>query len=154
VDLARNLIGRINVGDSLTRTAASKPDQLAVVDGDRRFTYAGFNAYVNRLAHGLAARGYARADALALAHSRQVLHCDIKPSNVLIAPNGRVVLLDFGLVADWVPPDAADVQAELVGSLGYLAPERFAGSEGHEPGHAIGALRESVGGPARRIVAS
>jgi acyl-CoA synthetase (AMP-forming)/AMP-acid ligase II len=36
VDLARNLIGRINVGDSLTRTAVSRPDQLAVVDGDRR----------------------------------------------------------------------------------------------------------------------
>jgi acyl-CoA synthetase (AMP-forming)/AMP-acid ligase II len=67
VDLARNLIGRINVGDSLTRTAASRPDQLAVVDGDRRFTYAEFNAYVNRLAHGLAATGYARGDALALA---------------------------------------------------------------------------------------
>ena len=40
MDLARNLIGRINVGDSLTRTAASRPDRLAVVDGDRRFTYA------------------------------------------------------------------------------------------------------------------
>jgi long-chain acyl-CoA synthetase len=67
VDLARNLIGRINVGDSLTRTAASKPDQLAVVDGGRRFTYAEFNAYVNRLAHGLAGLGYQRGDALALA---------------------------------------------------------------------------------------
>src|SRR5690349_23490009 len=67
VDLARNLIGRINVGDSLTRTAASRPAQLAVVDGDRRFTYAEFNAYVNRLAHGLAARGYERGAALALA---------------------------------------------------------------------------------------
>ena len=67
MDLARNLIGRINVGDSLTRTAASRPDQLAVVDCDRRFTYAEFNAYVNRLAHGLAAKGYARGDALALA---------------------------------------------------------------------------------------
>jgi long-chain acyl-CoA synthetase len=67
MELARNLIGRINVGDSLTRTAASKPDQLAVVDGDRRFTYAEFNAYVNRLAHGLAGRGFQRGDALALA---------------------------------------------------------------------------------------
>jgi acyl-CoA synthetase (AMP-forming)/AMP-acid ligase II len=67
VDLARNLIGRINVGDSLTRTAASRPTQLAVVDGDRRFTYAEFNAYVNRLAHGLAGLGYERGAALALA---------------------------------------------------------------------------------------
>jgi long-chain acyl-CoA synthetase len=67
VDLARNLIGRINVGDSLTRTAASRPDRLAVVDGDRRLTYAEFNAYVNRLAHGLAGLGYERGAALALA---------------------------------------------------------------------------------------
>ena len=67
MDLVRNLIGRINVGDSLTRTAASRPAQLAVVDGDRRFTYAEFNVYVNRLAHGLTARGYGVGDALGLA---------------------------------------------------------------------------------------
>jgi long-chain acyl-CoA synthetase len=67
VDLARNLIGRINVGDSLTRTAASRPDQLAVVNGDRRFTYAEFNRYVNRLAHGVAGLGYKRGAALAMA---------------------------------------------------------------------------------------
>jgi len=67
VDLARNLIGRINVGDSLTRTAAARPGQLAVVDGERRLSYADFNAYVNRLAHGLAGLGYERGAALALA---------------------------------------------------------------------------------------
>ena len=67
MDLARNLIGRINVGDTLTRTAAARPRQLAVVDGSRRFTYASFNAYVNRLAHGLAGLGYERGSALALA---------------------------------------------------------------------------------------
>ena len=67
MDLARNLIGRINVGDSLTRTAASRPGQLAVVDGDRRLTYAEFNGYVNRLAHGLAGLGYERGAALAMA---------------------------------------------------------------------------------------
>ncbi len=67
MDLARNLIGRINVGDTLTRTAAARPRQLAVVDGDRRFTYAGFNGYVNRIAHGLAGLGYERGSVLALA---------------------------------------------------------------------------------------
>ena len=67
MDLARNLIQRINVGDSLTRSAAARPDQLAVVDGPRRWTYAEFNAWVNQLAHGLAARGYERGDALGLA---------------------------------------------------------------------------------------
>ena len=67
MDLARNLIQRINVGDSLTRSAAARPEQLAVVDGPRRWTYAEFNTWVNQLAHGLAARGYQRGDALGLA---------------------------------------------------------------------------------------
>src|SRR5579859_2393549 len=67
MDLARNLIGRINVGDSLTRSAAARPGQLAVVDGDRRLTYRDFNAYVNRVAHGLAGLGYERGAVLALA---------------------------------------------------------------------------------------
>ena len=67
MDLARNLIQRINVGDSLTRSAAARPDQPAVVDGGRRWSYAEFNGWVNQLAHGLAARGLRRGDALGLA---------------------------------------------------------------------------------------
>ncbi|MBW0115396.1 AMP-binding protein [Pseudonocardia abyssalis] len=63
----QNLVQRINVGDSLTRTAALRPTQPALVDGDRRWTYAELNAWVNRLAHGLAARGYVRGEALGLA---------------------------------------------------------------------------------------
>ncbi|MFC5061079.1 AMP-binding protein [Actinomycetospora atypica] len=67
MDVQRNLAQRINVGDALTRSAAARPDQLAIVDGDRSLTYARFDAWVNRLAHGLLARGYAVGDALALA---------------------------------------------------------------------------------------
>src|SRR6201747_1864280 len=67
MDLQRNLAQRINVGDPLPRSAAARPDHLAVVDGDRRLTYARFDAWVNRLAHGLLAHGYAVGDALALA---------------------------------------------------------------------------------------
>src|SRR4051794_12881465 len=67
MELAQNLIQRVNVGDSLIRTAAARPDHPAVVDGDRRWTYAELDAWVNRVAHGLAARGYARGDALGLA---------------------------------------------------------------------------------------
>ncbi|HEX3491411.1 MAG TPA: AMP-binding protein [Streptosporangiaceae bacterium] len=66
-ELARNLIQRINVADSLTRSAAARPAQVAVVDGPRRWTYAELDGWVSRLARGLAARGYARGDALALA---------------------------------------------------------------------------------------
>ena len=72
----RTLAQRINVGDALTRSAAARPDHLAVVDQasaatgetlERRLTYAQFDAWVNRLAHGLLDRGYTVGDALALA---------------------------------------------------------------------------------------
>ncbi len=62
----RNLIQRVNVGDMLTRSAARAPDDVALVDGGRRLTYAQFNAMANRTAHALASLGCARGDALAL----------------------------------------------------------------------------------------
>ncbi|MHC1563570.1 long-chain-fatty-acid--CoA ligase [Actinomycetospora sp. C-140] len=66
-EIAENLVHRVNVGDSLTRTASRHPDRTAIVDGERSWTYAAVNAWVNRLARGLAGRGYGRGDALALA---------------------------------------------------------------------------------------
>lgn len=66
-ELENNLIHRVNVGDSLTRSAARYPARTAVVDGDRTFTYTEFNLWVNRVANGLLSRGYARGDSLALA---------------------------------------------------------------------------------------
>lgn len=71
-DLGRNLIQRVNVGDSLTRAAARYPDRLALVDGERRLDYRELNALVNRFAHGLVAAGYARGDALALASGNSI----------------------------------------------------------------------------------
>ena len=67
MELAQNLIQRVNIGDTLTRSAAARPDHPAIVDGDRHWTYAEFNRLVNRLAHGLAGLGYARGDALGIA---------------------------------------------------------------------------------------
>jgi acyl-CoA synthetase (AMP-forming)/AMP-acid ligase II len=74
----RNLIQRVNVGDSLTRTAARHPGRLALVEGagtpgERRLTYAEFNSLVNRFANGLAGDlGLRRGDALALASGNSV----------------------------------------------------------------------------------
>jgi acyl-CoA synthetase (AMP-forming)/AMP-acid ligase II len=65
--LRDNLIHRVNVGDSLTRTAARYPGRPAVVDGGRTFTYGELDTWVNRVAHGLAGSGYGRGDVLALA---------------------------------------------------------------------------------------
>lgn len=64
--LSQNLISRVNVGDLLVRSAARQPRQIAVVDDVWRLSYRDLNAWVNRVAHGLAALGYCRGDALAL----------------------------------------------------------------------------------------
>ena len=64
--LQSNLVSRVNVGDLLVRSAARAPKSLAVVDGERRLSYAALNQWVNRVGHGLAALGYRSGDALAL----------------------------------------------------------------------------------------
>ena len=68
------------------------------------------------------------ATGLSALHEAQKVHRDIKPSNVLVDASGRVVILDFGLVAD-VEPDAdadATTDMDLVGTPSYMAPEQAA----------------------------
>src|SRR5262245_4195969 len=64
-------------------------------------------------------RGLARG--LAAAHCEGVLHRDVKPANVMVAPGDEVKLLDFGLAK---LSDGADEAARVVvGTLRYMAPE-------------------------------
>ncbi|CAN5456246.1 acyl-CoA synthetase [soil metagenome] len=70
--LQANLVGRVNVGDMLTRTAWRSPGREAVVDGARRLSYRELNEEVNRFAHALLAAGYGRGDVLALACGNSV----------------------------------------------------------------------------------
>ena len=63
--------------------------------------------------------------ALQHAHSRQLVHSDLKPSNLFIAEDGRVRLLDFGLAVACFP-DAAGSNT-TGGTPGYMAPEQVRG---------------------------
>ncbi|TKK80693.1 hypothetical protein FDA94_35815 [Herbidospora galbida] len=64
--------------------------------------------------------------ALRTAHASEILHRDVKPSNVLITHSGRVVLTDFGIAKS--RGDSALTQTGMViGSPGYTAPERARG---------------------------
>ena len=66
--------------------------------------------------------------ALRAAHSAGVLHRDVKPGNVLLARDGRVLLTDFGIAQ--IEGDTTITRTgEVVGSVDYLAPERVRGAD-------------------------
>ncbi len=67
------------------------------------------------------------ADALAYAHSRGVLHRDVKPSNVLIDNEGNVYLADFGLARIAQSNDSTLSQDMIIGSPQYISPEQGKG---------------------------
>ncbi|MCL4434955.1 MAG: AMP-binding protein [Actinobacteria bacterium] len=62
----RNIITRLNMGDTLTRTAWRMPEKLAIVDGGKRLTYGELNEHVNQLANSLANQGYSRGGRLSI----------------------------------------------------------------------------------------
>ncbi len=65
------------------------------------------------------------AAGLAALHSAAKVHRDVKPSNVVITKDGRVVLLDFGLVAETASAKMSIVR-HIVGTAAYMAPEQAA----------------------------
>jgi WD40 repeat protein/serine/threonine protein kinase len=77
--------------------------------------------------HSVARIGMQVADALAYANSQGTLHRDIKPANLLLDTQGNVWVTDFGLAKAIVDQDNLTHTGDIVGTLRYMAPERFHG---------------------------
>jgi serine/threonine-protein kinase len=79
------------------------------------------------------------AGALAFAHSRGVIHRDVKPQNIMVTPDGEVKVLDFGLAKFVQPQRDAGLGGEdpeqtlhldgVVGTPAYMSPEQSRGEE-------------------------
>ena len=77
--------------------------------------------------------GAAIARALQALHRAQVIHLDVKPSNLMLTPEGRIVVLDFGFAHHAQCPDLFyEGQVKAVGTPAYIAPEQILGAR-HDP---------------------
>ncbi|GCE05743.1 serine/threonine protein kinase [Dictyobacter aurantiacus] len=72
--------------------------------------------------------GYAQqvASALDYAHAQKLIHCDVKPENMLIDQQGNIILSDFG-VASMAHDTRSQTLATIAGTIAYIAPEQIQG---------------------------
>lgn len=67
------------------------------------------------------------AQAVSAIHRESKLHCDIKPSNILVETGGRVVVLDFGVSVSLERSRQSTIEGEIGGTPEYMSPEHGAG---------------------------
>ena len=71
------------------------------------------------------------AGALQCAHEHGVVHRDVKPSNILLRPDGYAYLVDFGLAKAMMETESLTNEGALIGTPEYMAPEQSNGTSDH-----------------------
>ncbi len=66
--------------------------------------------------------------AVAYAHSKELIHCDLKPSNIMIGSHGEVTILDWGLVTPTQKEENTEKPEKVSGTMAYIAPELIYGA--------------------------
>jgi DNA-directed RNA polymerase specialized sigma24 family protein len=95
------------------------------------------------------------ARAIAHAHSHGIVHGDLKPANILVGADGRIIVTDFGL-AQFVDASPDSRRCLVGGTAGYIAPEVQSGTSPPTPAadiYALGALLTALvtGSPRNEI---
>lgn len=75
-------------------------------------------------------------------HAAGCIHRDLKPSNVLVTAQGRVVILDFGLIGELMPGIGVTRDGQMLGTPAYMAPEQALGRRAGPPAdyYALGVM--------------